>query len=169
MVARRREGVGRDDPAPERGRAALARQRLEVVGLHPPPFGDHAVDRARRLRLRRRQHGGHVEHLAATDGLVAPELTEDEPVAGHQGERDREMQTHEPRATRLDRIGAEHPHANRVLAGADVGGERAAAGDVVLQRVEHPQRGVDGSRRPPLATAHQGVTAREAEHMSAAI
>ena len=147
--------VGRHDPSADVGRPPLAREPLQSSRRRPNRARRRPGRPIGRAGPRRRQHGGHVEHLAAADGLGPPALAQHVAVAGHQRERATGGASgRAPTRPGASELGAaEDPHAHRVLARADVRGVRAAAGHVVLEPGQHRERRVDDGGRVPLRRA----------------
>src|SRR3954451_22848524 len=118
----------------------LARQPCELRCCDPSALGDHAVDIPIRPRLRRRENGMDVEHLATADGLVAARLAQDVTIARKQRNRLVEVDPDQTRVTGGDRFSAEDAYACRELAGADVCGIRAPPRHLVAESRQYAQR-----------------------------
>ena len=147
---RPRARPGRPTHRPTSARAARPVSRSSSsTSTQPRSATTRSTDRSGR-RPRRGQHGGHVEHLAAADGLGPAALAQHVAVAGHAAAaatgRCSRTRPASPGATASR---AEHAHPHGVLARADVRGVRAPAGHVVVQRRPAPR----ATRRRPWCCA----------------
>ena len=110
------QGGGIDRPPADVRRSEFAGESAQVVDVDAAPFTDHPLDVAIGFRPRRRNDRIDVEDLAAAERDTLTRLAEDEAVAGHEREADRQMHPDRSGGSRFDRIGAEHANANGMLA-----------------------------------------------------
>ena len=101
----------------------------------------------------------HVEDLAAADGLRPAALAQHEAVAGAQRQPPGQMQAHRARAAGAQRLASQDAHAHAELTGAQVRHVSAPPGDLVVERIQHAERGVNGAGQVPLALPHDHVAA----------
>ena len=87
-----------------------------MVDVDAAPLTDHPLDVAIGIRLRRRNDRIDVEDLATAERDPLTRLAEDEAIAGHEREADRQMHPYRSGSSRFDRIGSEHANANGMLA-----------------------------------------------------
>ena len=133
---------------------------------HPRSATTRATARSGRARDAA-THGGNIEHLAPTDGLVPPALAKHVAIAGEQRQQRRQVHPHQAARPRVDGLGAEHPHPHRVLARSDVRDVGAASRHRVVERGEDVERGVDGSGGVPPLRRNDRVTSTDGVRIDA--
>ena len=137
--------LGVHDPGPRRRGPPLAGQPLQLVDPDPAPLGHDPVHRPVRRGAGGRQHRVDVEDLAAAHGL-APARTRAARSGrpGTSGRAWRRCRRTRPALPGLDAVGAQHPEAHDLLAGADVG----HVGPAPRHPVARGRRARAGRRRP---------------------
>jgi len=127
------DGVGRGDPVADGRLHHHTGEAFQLVDGDPPALTYHPIDRAVGRGLRGPAHRSDVEDLAAADRLVTTRLTQHEPVARQQRQRDGQEHPHRTTGARRQRVGAQHPQSHRVLAGTHVGDECTPPRHVVIE------------------------------------
>lgn len=141
-------------PVAEVGCTVAAGQSTKVPGAHPASVGDHPLRIGAGEGHRCAPLWVHLQNGAAAHRLATATLTQYVVVAGCQRKRPRQVEAKEPLVTRFDCVGAEHPHAYRPLAGAQVQHVGSAAGQLMVEVAQHADRSVHHGRWPPVIGPH---------------